>query len=289
MKKRKRLSFDRLVILLALVVAIGLVVTPAVADEAVSDGGAKVGVEDIEIETPTEILDDFEAADILPEGEESFGQNSQATWIAAPEFSPTDSGTTYNRGPAGIGSLRCRTAGASFWFDAEIRLPSGARLSIVRIFYDDSDADGRVWFWMDRTTVNETPGVPWTISQFFGPLSSPVGIGRWGNVAGSPNLLIANRLNIYTARFRSDGAGSCFAGVRLFWNRQIRTGLPNPFVDISSFPAVFQDSIKALAASGITTGTTPNTYSPNNNVTRAQMAVFLARALGLYWDYGSGY
>ena len=292
MRNKSRKPYIWLIVALCSAALLGLFFAPALADEAVSDGGAKVGVEGvegIEIETPTEILDEFEGEDLLPEGEESFGQNFQATWIAAQEFSPADSGITYNRGPAGIGSFRCRTAGASFWFDAHIRLPSGARLAIARIFYDDSDADGRVWFWIDRTTVNETSGVPWNISQFFGPLQSPVGIGRWGNTAGNVNITIANRLQILTGRFRSDGAGSCFAGVRLFWNRQIRTGLPNPFVDIGFLPAVFQDSIKALAASGITTGTTPTTYSPNNNVTRAQMAVFLARALGLYWGYNSGF
>ena len=41
--------------------------------------------------------------------------------------------------------------------------------------------------------------------------------------------------------------------------------------------------IKALKASGITQGVTPTTYEPESNVTRAQMAVFLAKALGLHW------
>lgn len=40
-------------------------------------------------------------------------------------------------------------------------------------------------------------------------------------------------------------------------------------------------AINAIAAAGITTGTGPDTYSPNEFVTRAQMASFIARALGL--------
>ena len=78
-------------------------------------------------------------------------------------------------------------------------------------------------------------------------------------------------------------------GVRLFWHRQVRTGLANPFIDIGGLNARFQNAIKALYASGITRGTSPNTYSPYSNVTRGEMAVFLAEALGLYWDYWAGY
>ena len=40
-------------------------------------------------------------------------------------------------------------------------------------------------------------------------------------------------------------------------------------------------AINAIAAAGITTGTSPTTYSPDDPVTRGQMASFIARALGL--------
>ena len=43
--------------------------------------------------------------------------------------------------------------------------------------------------------------------------------------------------------------------------------------------------IEALAASGITGGTGGDNYSPNAPVTRRQMAIFIAKALGLYWPY----
>ena len=44
---------------------------------------------------------------------------------------------------------------------------------------------------------------------------------------------------------------------------------------------LFEADINALAAAGITVGTSPTTFSPNDSVTRAQMATFLVRALGL--------
>ena len=41
--------------------------------------------------------------------------------------------------------------------------------------------------------------------------------------------------------------------------------------------------IEALVASGITAGCGGGNYCPNAGLTRRQMAVFLAKALGLHW------
>ena len=49
-----------------------------------------------------------------------------------------------------------------------------------------------------------------------------------------------------------------------------------PFVDVLESSPEAQ-AIACIYALGITTGTSPTTYSPANNVTRAQMANFLAR------------
>src|SRR3954453_22300782 len=51
----------------------------------------------------------------------------------------------------------------------------------------------------------------------------------------------------------------------------------NPFTDVG--PGVHHDNILCLSAAGIKTGTTPTTYSPNNVVTRGQMASFIARSI----------
>jgi len=45
----------------------------------------------------------------------------------------------------------------------------------------------------------------------------------------------------------------------------------------------FFQFVEALAAAGITVGTGPGTYGVNSPITRGQMAVFLAKALGLHW------
>ena len=49
-----------------------------------------------------------------------------------------------------------------------------------------------------------------------------------------------------------------------------------PFTDVATTSPTYND-IGRIYGLGITTGTTPTTYSPGADVTRAQMASFLAR------------
>lgn len=73
--------------------------------------------------------------------------------------------------------------------------------------------------------------------------------------------------------------------VEVWWRRTVS---PAPatasFNDVPTTHPFFQ-YIEALHASGITGGcsASPPLYCPNNSVTRGQMAVFLAKALGLHW------
>ena len=53
------------------------------------------------------------------------------------------------------------------------------------------------------------------------------------------------------------------------------------FTDISDASDEAQTAINCLAYYGITTGTTADTFGPNSNVTRSQMALFLSRAAGV--------
>jgi len=54
------------------------------------------------------------------------------------------------------------------------------------------------------------------------------------------------------------------------------------FNDVPTSHPFFQ-YIEALSASGITGGCGAGNYCPDAPLTRGQMAVFLAKALGLYW------
>jgi hypothetical protein len=73
--------------------------------------------------------------------------------------------------------------------------------------------------------------------------------------------------------------------VEVWWRRVISPApLVATFTDVPTSSQSFQ-AIEALFEAGITTGcsVSPLMYCPNQGVTRAQMALFLARALGLEW------
>jgi len=71
--------------------------------------------------------------------------------------------------------------------------------------------------------------------------------------------------------------------VRLLFRRQVSPAPPSAlFSDVPQSHPFFQ-FVEALAASGITAGCGTNIYCPDAPLTRGQMAVFLAKALGLHW------
>jgi len=57
------------------------------------------------------------------------------------------------------------------------------------------------------------------------------------------------------------------------------SGADQGFTDISGYSAAIQTAINQLKQLGVTTGTTATTYSPDDNVTREQMSMFLDRLL----------
>ena len=76
------------------------------------------------------------------------------------------------------------------------------------------------------------------------------------------------QMALYLTRFATS------AGVAL------GTGADQGFTDISGYAADIQTAINQIKQLGVTTGTTATTYSPDDNVTREQMAMFIERMLG---------
>ena len=109
---------------------------------------------------------------------------------------------------------------------------------------------------------------------------TPIGFPYVGNAVERPYLVLdfecAASPNI-----------QYFLGAQVVWRRTVS---PAPatadFNDVPTTHPFFQ-YVEALKASGITGGcqASPPLYCPDNPVTRGQMAVFLAKALGLHWPY----
>ena len=72
------------------------------------------------------------------------------------------------------------------------------------------------------------------------------------------------------------GAPAALQGVG---NASCFSPAPHGFSDVPT-TSFANTAIAWLVEAGITTGTTPTTFSPNNQVTRAEMAVFLHRNAG---------
>jgi hypothetical protein len=60
---------------------------------------------------------------------------------------------------------------------------------------------------------------------------------------------------------------------------------PHGFTDVGDLPKATQDAISQLKTMGITAGTTPTTFGPDQVVTREQMASFLIRTLKVTWRF----
>jgi hypothetical protein len=85
-----------------------------------------------------------------------------------------------------------------------------------------------------------------------------------------------------------DGLTS-FAAVRVRYKLQVSPAPANAtFGDVPANDPAFQ-FVEALVASGITAGCGGGNYCPDAAVTRRQMAVFLAKALGLQWPDGPAF
>jgi hypothetical protein len=220
-----------------------------------------------------------EGAEDFVNSQDSFGLETQDHWIAAMDFSPMYFDDTWSYQTF---SYFYSPSGGAFL--KGIELPWGARMTILEAWFNDtSGSDGRVY--MYKNTQSGTSRNNITIGS----------AGTSGSGGFYQPYFTMNQLN----RFR-DGSSRNFyflqavmpatsavslRGVRIFWHREVRTGLPNPFTDIYMLNSRFQNAILALAESGITRGKTPTTFEPFTNVTRGEVAVFFAEALGLHWPY----
>jgi hypothetical protein len=87
-----------------------------------------------------------------------------------------------------------------------------------------------------------------------------------------------------TIRLRASASGAIGLGaVQIRWKREVSPPPATPtFGDVNPGDSAW-NHIEALAASGITAGCGEGNFCPDATLTRRQMAVFLAKALGLHW------
>jgi S-layer homology domain len=222
---------------------------------------------------------------------EQFGvQCCQITQIHAAAFtSPT--GAVWVNQNFGYFSQITLPAFAGFGLWAPVMLPTGVEIQFMDLYYRDTNPDYNISATLQAYGGGGILSGPPSLSNL-GTASSAGNSGYGYGVATltytvnnhvgyDPN---AAQLLVGITSIVADSSLQ-FKAVDLWWMRQVS---PAPsvasFGDVPTNHPQFQ-FIEALEASGITVGCGGGNYCPDSPLTRGQMAVFLAKALGLYWRY----
>jgi hypothetical protein len=221
----------------------------------------------------------------VPALSQSYGPGDQILTIGAAEFRPDNSSNTYD-----VNFFDGYLYGNGYSYIAPLRLPDGAEITMMCFYAYDASGNGS--------------------DAFIEAVKLPAG-GQPAGVVAVPNSIVNESFNIgygtvctnplsYTFHddadldgngvahlahyvFAQTSTSTAIGGVRITWHRQVS---PPPdtatFNDVPTSDPAFQH-IEALVASGITAGCGGGNYCPDAPLTRRQMAVFLAKALGLHW------
>ena len=232
----------------------------------------------------------------------SFGVDDlQVVTLSHLAFLPGNSAATYFSTCCAQDSHRHPTSGHNSFYapiDASL-IPNGSRIEEINFYVEDStaavDADFggylcRNWTQLDGTGQNGdcpfnavTTGSPGNTVVTLTP-DLTVDYEGDADSDGAPDSVRF----VLAARFGLNGVSEFsgdmrLRGARILFRRQVS---PAPgtatFGDVPTGHPFFQ-FVEALAASGITAGCGSGNYCPDAPLTRGQMAVFLAKALGLHW------
>jgi hypothetical protein len=214
-------------------------------------------------------------AQVTAPNPETYGTSSE-TSIALEEleFNPFISATTFDwnggRWTTNNGILA-----------SGVHLPAGASITKIVVQACNSNANLTGFVQMEAKPINSGLGNALTTAT----IAANSGCVLTTSTLGTPHT-VDNAVNAYFLVWSNglayDGSIKLQA-VRVYYKLQIS---PDPttatFTDVPvGHP--FHRFVEALYASGITGGCGGGNYCPDAPVTRGQMAVFLAGALGLHW------
>jgi hypothetical protein len=212
---------------------------------------------------------------------EAFGTAALTMFqIAASRCTPI-AGTTANFAPEGY----VHTASGPGYFDCPLNLPAGSKLVRIEVLTHDVSDAGSMTVILGICPV-QAPGnlcAGAAITSSTGTAAAPFD----GKVSVDVNgVVIDKTANLYIVRVgvNSTTGDVKFRQVDVYYQLQISTPLPGTqtFGDVPPSYTYYK-AIEALAASGITGGCGGGNFCPGNNVTRGEIAVLFARALGLHF------
>ena len=219
-----------------------------------------------------------DAVPTTPGGPNAFGTDAYTvTTVSATSFFPDSHFDAYNTS----GSLgRFGAANTITNFTTSVDLPAGAVIDFIGL-NSSTDTPGAIGAELIRRSI-------FGVTTVIGAVESTVHAGSWNtdfnaNPIGYVRVSVAGQALILRVQTGSHPTNQFFGWVEIWWKRTVSPapGSAN-FNDVPTNHPFFQ-FISALSASGITGGCGNGNFCPDNPVTRGQMAVFLAKALGLHW------
>jgi hypothetical protein len=216
--------------------------------------------------------------------EGSFGLGNQDTFVAAPSFQPTSLTSSWAHGGHGYWA---EAAGNLGTFHAPLSLPAGARITVITCYFFDNDPSGTATVNLLRFGYNTSTEE--SSATGIGPAILSVDAGGNHRVFESFDETVRYRPSLFTRQFYTlsvtmpPATGVRFRGCNVTWNRQVSPAPASAtFADVPvGHP--YHQFIEALVDSGITAGCGGGLYCVNAPITRGEMAVFLAAALGLHF------
>ncbi|HEY7112158.1 MAG TPA: S-layer homology domain-containing protein [Thermoanaerobaculia bacterium] len=180
------------------------------------------------------------------------------------------------------GGFNVYSVGGGAAYSAVAHVPSGALVTYLELDYCDTNPAGNVSLELFRCNYLGMD------CHSMSSLSSSTGAA--GCHVATDDLTAqgftmdnnASELVLYAGTSGGDDRTS-FSGAYIGYKLQISPAPASPtFGDVSPSNQYYR-AIEALAAAGITGGCGSGNFCPNQNVTRGEMAAFLARALGLHF------
>ena len=165
------------------------------------------------------------------------------------------------------------------------RLPDGALLTGIEAYFCNTNPNPKFLLGIDLyRTIYDGTDIQSLGAGAYSATSNGCGEAVFTDLT-SLNYTVNpydNQLFLQTTINAVDGS-QAIAGVNLYYRLQASPAPPTAdFGDVPTSSPQFQ-FIEALYASGITAGCGSGNFCPNQPLTRGQMAVFLAKALGLQW------
>ncbi len=224
-----------------------------------------------------------------PSVPQTWGPATGFTTLSSMQLKPEHASVVIQQPDQAFCVLGAGGAGAAQEALAELSLPAGASLSHLSVWGYDVDPD----YGMKATLYEfcQAQGFNPPTTTLIGSLST---IGSAGPTYDATPLFaypVNNRDCGYSVRIIFiPGDATCrhhdiqFRKLSVLWERQVSP--PPGTATFSDVPAdhPFYQYVEALAKSGITGGCGGGKFCPDSPLTRGQMAVFLAKGLGMGWQ-----